>query len=49
MSYRLDFHKDKEIDNGTSAKDEGERRSNKSKKTTDVIEDYNKMSIRVVE
>jgi hypothetical protein len=44
MSYRLDFHKDKEIDNGTSAKDEGDRRSrkNKSKKTTDVMEDYNK-------
>ena len=44
MSYRLDFHKDKEIDNGTSTKDEGERRSrkNKSKKTTDVIEKYNK-------
>ncbi|MFI0429029.1 transporter [Mariniflexile sp. HMF6888] len=44
MSYRLDFHKDKEIDNGTSAKDEGDRRSrkDKSKKTTDVIEEYNK-------
>jgi len=40
-SYRLDFHKDKEIDNGTSAKEEGERRS-RSKKTTDVIEEYNK-------
>lgn len=46
MSYRLDFHKDKEIDNGTSAKDEGERRENKSKKTTDVIEDYNKKNKR---
>jgi hypothetical protein len=48
MSYRLDFHKDKEIDNGTSAKDEGDRRSrkNKSKKTTDVIEDYNKKQKR---
>lgn len=46
MSYRLDFHKDKEIDNGTSAEDEGERRSNKSKKTTDVIEDYNKKNKR---
>lgn len=32
MSYRLDFHKDKEIDNGTSAKDEGKRRSNKKGK-----------------
>ena len=35
MSYRLDFHKDKEpkgeeIDNGLSAKDEGKRRANKS-------------------
>jgi hypothetical protein len=41
-SYRLDFHKDKEIDNGTSANDEGERKSRKNKQTTDVIEDYNK-------
>ena len=32
MSYRLDFHKDKEIDNGTSAKDEGERKSRKKGK-----------------
>lgn len=32
MSYRLDFHKDKEIDNGTSVEDEGERRSNKKVK-----------------
>ncbi|PWH82439.1 transporter [Algibacter marinivivus] len=31
-SYRLDFHKDKEIDNGTSAEDEGERRANKKGK-----------------
>lgn len=33
-SYRLDFHKDKnkDIDNGTSAKDEGKRRDNKSGK-----------------
>ncbi len=30
-SYRLDFHKDKKIDNGTSAKEEGKRRSRKSK------------------
>lgn len=44
-SYRLDFHKDKEIkngDNGASAKEEGKRRSRKNKKTTDVIENYNK-------
>lgn len=48
MSYRLDFHRDKEIDNGTSAKDEGKRKSrkNKSKKTTDIIEDYNKKNKR---
>ncbi|MBP0902512.1 transporter [Mariniflexile gromovii] len=39
MSYRLDFHKDKEIDNSTSASDEGKRKSNKSKKTKDVIEE----------
>ncbi|GAA4969681.1 transporter [Algibacter aquimarinus] len=32
MSYRLDFHRDKEIDNGTSAKDEGKRRFNKKRK-----------------
>lgn len=45
MSYRLDFHKDKEIDNGTSVKDEGERKSRKNK-TTDVIEEYNKKQKR---
>ncbi|MEC3907992.1 transporter [Tamlana sp. 2201CG12-4] len=28
-SYRLDFHKDKEVDNGTSALDEAERQSNR--------------------
>ena len=31
-SYRLDFHKDKEVDNGNSAKDERERKSRKNKK-----------------
>ena len=30
VSYRLDFHKDKEVDNGTDAEDEGQRRSNRS-------------------
>ncbi|WP_417866258.1 transporter [Xanthomarina gelatinilytica] len=30
-SYRLDFHKDKEKDDGTSAKDELERRENKAR------------------
>lgn len=36
-SYRLDFHKDKKIDNGNSAKDQGKRkaRRNKNKKATD--------------
>ena len=36
MSYRLDFQKDKliedDIDNGTSAKDEGDRRANRKGK-----------------
>lgn len=31
-SYRLDFHQDKEVDNGTSAQSEGKRRSNKKGK-----------------
>ncbi|MFD1162283.1 transporter [Hwangdonia seohaensis] len=31
-SYRLDFHKDKEIDNGNSAEDELERKSRRNKK-----------------
>mgnify|MGYP000648654121 CR=1 FL=1 len=31
-SYRLDFHKDKEIDNGNSAKEELERKSRRNKK-----------------
>lgn len=35
-SYRFDFHKDKEIDNGTSAEDEGERKS-RAKKSTKKI------------
>ena len=36
-SYRFDFHKDKEVDNGTSAKDEGKRRSRRrGKKNKDV-------------
>ncbi|WP_179353663.1 transporter [Winogradskyella vidalii] len=36
-SYRLDFHKDKKIDNGNSAKDQGKRkaRRNKNKKATE--------------
>ena len=38
MSYRLDFHKDKEIkneDNGTSVMEEAERKTNRSKKKKD--------------
>ncbi|WP_027136494.1 transporter [Gaetbulibacter saemankumensis] len=31
MSYRLDFHQDPEIDNGTSAEDEGKRRSRRNR------------------
>lgn len=30
-SYRLDFHKDKEVDNGNSAKEEGKRKSRRNK------------------
>lgn len=45
-SFRLDFHKDKEIDNGNSAEQEGERKSRGSKKTTKVIDDYNKKNKR---
>ncbi|HLT53039.1 MAG TPA: transporter, partial [Flavobacteriaceae bacterium] len=43
MSYRFDFHQDKEVDNGTSAKEEGERRSRakgKGKKNTQDV-DFN--------
>jgi len=32
VSYRLDFHRDPEIDNGTSAEEEAERRANKKRK-----------------
>jgi len=41
-SYRLDFHHDKEIDNGGSAKEEGERRSRKAKKgkRQDIDQDF---------
>jgi len=31
-SYRLDFHKDKGIDNGNSAKEEGQRQANRAGK-----------------
>ena len=36
MSYRLDFHKDKVIDNGNSAKEEGKRQSRNKKNKKDV-------------
>ena len=32
LSYRLDFHKDPEMDNGTSAEEEAERKANKKRK-----------------
>lgn len=35
-SYRLDFHQDKKIDNGTSAKEEGKRRSRRKGNRKDV-------------
>ncbi|WP_400078527.1 transporter [Winogradskyella sp. R77965] len=41
-SYRLDFHRDKKIDNGNSAEEEGKRkkrRNKKKKKKTDVFDD----------
>ncbi len=50
-SYRLDFHKDKEIENGNSAEDEKGRRSRrgktkKRKKGDDNIDDLNKKQKR---
>lgn len=51
-SYRLDFHKDKEIDNGTSAQEEGNRRANragknrkKNKNTADKVNKRKKKDI----
>ena len=40
-SYRLDFHRDKEVDNGNSAKEEGKRqsRNKKNKKNVDFKDD----------
>ena len=35
-SYRLDFHRDKEVDNGNSAKEEGKRQSRNKKNKKDV-------------
>ena len=43
-SYRFDFHKDKEIDNNSDAKDEGKRKSRrqkKQKKSKKKQEDFN--------
>ncbi len=39
-SYRLDFHQDKKIDNGNSAKDEGKRQSRRKKNKKKVIADF---------
>jgi len=45
-SYRLDFHKDKEVDNGNSAKEEGERKSRRKKKRKKGANDLNKKQKR---
>jgi hypothetical protein len=37
-SYRLDFHQDKEVDNNNSAKDEGNRKSRKSRKKKNAFD-----------
>ncbi|MEP5256490.1 MAG: transporter [Winogradskyella arenosi] len=39
-SYRLDFHKDKKIDNGNSAKEEGKRKQRKNKNKKKKIDDF---------
>ncbi|WP_178988869.1 transporter [Winogradskyella schleiferi] len=39
-SYRLDFHKDKKIDNGNSAKDEGKRKKRKNKNKKKKEDDF---------
>jgi len=39
-SYRLDFHEDKKIDNGTSAKDEGKRKKRKKKNKKKKEDDF---------
>ena len=40
-SYRFDFHQDKEIDNGGSAKEEGKRRSREKGKRQEADIDFN--------
>jgi hypothetical protein len=53
MSYRLDFHKDKEIkteDNGTSAIEEGDRKSRRNKSSKDEVpEDIKKPKRQVLD
>ena len=39
-SYRLDFHKDKKIDNGNSAKEEGKRKKRKNKNKDKKEDDF---------
>ena len=39
-SYRLDFHKDKKIDNGNSAKDAGKRKKRKNKNKKKIENDF---------
>ncbi len=44
-SYRLDFHKDKKIDNGNSAKDERKRRKRRNKNKKKKADDFDSDSI----
>jgi hypothetical protein len=39
-SYRLDFHQDKKIDNGNSAKEEGKRKSRRRKNKSKSVDDF---------
>jgi len=57
-SYRLDFHKDKDIDNGNSAKEEGQRQANrtgknkrksKNKKGDTAVKKSNKQKKRAID
>jgi len=57
-SYRLDFHKDKDIDNGNSAKEEGQRQANrtgknkrksKKKKGETAVKKSNKQKKRAID
>ncbi|WP_299362431.1 transporter [Winogradskyella sp.] len=44
-SYRLDFHKDKKIDNGNSAKEERKRKKRRNKKKKKKADDFDSDSI----